>query len=290
MPYRSLVALGLTALLGCSGLDHAPGKQAAQPDATDAGLSPAVAEQQRRLANNSEQFLPATQACEDGEAHRATSAHSAGTHAPNAGEAPPLHLAARRGHLDIAARLLQAGADVNAEDCTGATPLHAAAAHTSSIAMLTMLLTAGAKVDEGDLYNRTPLRFAAEFNSSLEVVTTLLSAGADATSAETSVERGKTQLHAAAKHNEIAGVMLALLNAGADVGAVMKYGITTLHLAAEFNTPEVLLLLLAARADVKSLRGARDFAMLVVARGGAFRGESELLAAQLPLRMVRGGA
>jgi integrase len=51
-----------------------------------------------------------------------------------------------------------------------------------------------------------------------------------------------------------------------------------------------MLVRVAERADVQSLQGARDFAMLVVARGGAFRGESELLAAQLPLRMVRGGA
>ena len=42
--------------------------------------------------------------------------------------------------------------------------------------------------------------------------------------------------------------------------------------------------------DVTSLKGARDFAMLVVARAGAVRGESELLAATLPLRLVAGGA
>jgi hypothetical protein len=36
--------------------------------------------------------------------------------------------------------------------------------------------------------------------------------------------------------------------------------------------------------DTDTLRGARDFAMLAVAHGGAFRGESELLAMELPLR------
>ena len=45
-----------------------------------------------------------------------------------------------------------------------------------------------------------------------------------------------------------------------------------------------------ALIDVTSLKGARDFAMLVVARAGAFRGESELLAATLPLQLVAGGA
>ena len=44
-----------------------------------------------------------------------------------------------------------------------------------------------------------------------------------------------------------------------------------------------------AREETSSLRGARDFAMLAVAHGGAFRGESELLAARLPVRHVPDG-
>jgi hypothetical protein len=45
-----------------------------------------------------------------------------------------------------------------------------------------------------------------------------------------------------------------------------------------------------SRTDGATLVGARNMAMLVVARAGAFRGESELLAAQLPLRLVARGA
>jgi hypothetical protein len=41
--------------------------------------------------------------------------------------------------------------------------------------------------------------------------------------------------------------------------------------------------------DTANLRGARDYAMLAVAHGGAFRGESELLAMELPLRPVAQG-
>jgi hypothetical protein len=51
-----------------------------------------------------------------------------------------------------------------------------------------------------------------------------------------------------------------------------------------------MLLAVEAKAAVHTLVGARDVAMLVVAHGGAFRGESELLAARLPLRLVAGGA
>ena len=36
----------------------------------------------------------------------------------------PLHLAGQGGHLEVMKALLQAGADVNAPDCTGQTPLH----------------------------------------------------------------------------------------------------------------------------------------------------------------------
>jgi hypothetical protein len=42
--------------------------------------------------------------------------------------------------------------------------------------------------------------------------------------------------------------------------------------------------------DTDTLLGARDYAMLAVAHGGAFRGESELLAMELPLRTVLGGS
>ena len=45
-----------------------------------------------------------------------------------------------------------------------------------------------------------------------------------------------------------------------------------------------------ARIDTTTLLGARNFAMLAVGRAGAFRGPSELLAAQLPLRTVQHGA
>lgn len=41
--------------------------------------------------------------------------------------ATPLHFAADRGHADIAGVLIAAGADVNAADEDGATPLHYAA-------------------------------------------------------------------------------------------------------------------------------------------------------------------
>lgn len=42
--------------------------------------------------------------------------------------------------------------------------------------------------------------------------------------------------------------------------------------------------------DTGTLLGARDYALLAVAHGGAFRGESELLAVKLPLRTVTGGS
>ncbi len=51
-----------------------------------------------------------------------------------------------------------------------------------------------------------------------------------------------------------------------------------------------MLLKVRDQTDMQSLVGARNLAMLVVARAGAFRGGSELCVAQLPLRRVTGGA
>lgn len=266
MPYRSIAALVILAPVAYSSPEPAPGGSSAFPDAAptqtdsklnrvrevDAGPSLGAADQQSPTSREVETLRPPVQTSAGSAALQTLSAHGQDAHATTLHGQTPLHLAARQAHLDKAMTLLQAGEDVNAEDCTGATPLHAAAVTASNTEMLAMLLAAGAKVDAGDLYDRTPLRFAAESNPNPAAVTTLLSAGADVNSAETAIAPGKTPLHAAAECNANAGVMLALLAAGADVGAVMEYGITPLHLAAEFNTPEVLLLLLEANAAINA--------------------------------------
>ena len=88
-------------------------------------------------------------------------------------EATPLHWAAGHGLTDIAARLIENGADVNAVDEFGRTPLHEAVGYTDTAGLL---IDSGADVDAADVFGRTPLHMALQYP---DTVALLISAGAD---------------------------------------------------------------------------------------------------------------
>ena len=73
--------------------------------------------------------------------------------------------------------MLRKGADVNARDRSGATPLHAAALK-GNLAMAELLLAHGAAVDARDGDGLTPLHNAA-LSGHAEVAALLLDRGAD---------------------------------------------------------------------------------------------------------------
>ena len=96
--------------------------------------------------------------------------------------APPeadhsLHQAVAAGDIAGVQRLLLAGADVNAPDELGATPLHLAVAE-GGIAVVQELLAAGAGVNFADNDGLTPLHLAAGWDDAT-AVNALLSAGAN---------------------------------------------------------------------------------------------------------------
>jgi ankyrin repeat protein len=71
----------------------------------------------------------------------------------------PLHCAVWKGHQQVVAFLLEAGADVNAHnenDHWGTTPLHAAA-HANQAAIAQLLIDHGADVNAKDREGRTPM-------------------------------------------------------------------------------------------------------------------------------------
>ena len=71
----------------------------------------------------------------------------------------PLHCAAWKGHIEMVAFLLEAGAKVNAHNQNehwGTTPLHAAA-HANQAAIAQLLIDNGAEVKAQDLYGKTPM-------------------------------------------------------------------------------------------------------------------------------------
>lgn len=86
----------------------------------------------------------------------------------------PLMMAALKGHLDLARKLIERGADVNK---TGWTPLHYAATG-GHLAIMELLLEHHAYIDAESPNGTTPLMMAAQYGS-IDAVRLLLDAGAD---------------------------------------------------------------------------------------------------------------
>ena len=207
---------------------------------------------------------------------------AAGADLEGRGACPSLHwcwreTAAHRAgrYPDVLEVLIAAGANVNARDVNGMTPLFWATAAGAEL-----LLAAGADVNTrstgaSDPYVRrhgpsaawlpfprgmnqvavtlpgeTPLHWAAAYDGSGVKVELLLAAGADVGARG---PQDATPLHWAAEYNDSAAVVEALVTAGADVSAKDQFGGTPLHWATEYNrNPAVMGVLMTAGADVNA--------------------------------------
>lgn len=169
-----------------------------------------------------------------------------------------LHIAVDRNHPEIVAALLKAGADVNAQNNDGETPLHRASLH--SPASVLHLIGAGAKVDARDNILDTPLHYAAESNS-LETIAALINAGA---TIDLPGYDGRTPLFEAVFHENNEALKL-LIELGADVNYRINLshgksnGETPIHAAALYANLEIAKILVDAGADIeaKSARGKK---------------------------------
>lgn len=142
--------------------------------------------------------------------------------------------------------LLADGADVNATDELGESPLHIAAVR-GYLQAASMLVAKGADVNAGDVRGLTPLH-AAAWSGNNEIVVLLIDKGADANARD---EDGVTPLHAAALAGRDKTVAL-LIDRGADINAKNDEGMTPLHAAALAGDKETVALLIAAGADVNA--------------------------------------
>jgi len=154
--------------------------------------------------------------------------------------------AAKHGDVDAAQRFLDQGADVNAKDEAGLTPLHLAA-WRSHVEVARLLIQRGAEVNSGRI---TPLDWAASHGQK-DVVKLLVANGADI-----HVKSGLcTPLHFALSGGDKDTVML-LVAKGADVHAVDPNGNVPLHCAVRNFDRDVVELLVAKGADVNTRDGS----------------------------------
>ena len=182
----------------------------------------------------------------DIEQAKTLAAAGADVNAPNAEGLTPLHEAAIHGHAGVVEALVAAGADVNAPNAKGGTPLHEAAIHGHAD-VVEALAAAGADVNTSNAKGFTLLHEAA-IHGHAGVVGALAAAGADVNAPNA---KGGTPLHEAAAQGH-AGVVEVLAAAGADVNARTAHGITPLHLAIFQDDAGVVEALVAAGADVNA--------------------------------------
>ena len=184
-------------------------------------------------------------------------------------------------NVDRVQQLLEEGADPNARDFHGNTPLHYAAQWPYRPVALRILLAAGAHCEPENRNGQTPLHAAAGHGSphigdtvALARVRVLLDCGADPNRPDAG---GATPLHAAfagsstsglpATGRADAGIVEALLNAGGDPNARNHREHTPLSLVVgdphhRTDQPALVRLLLAHGADPET-RGPKGTAVLI---------------------------
>lgn len=166
--------------------------------------------------------------------------------------ATPLGWAASKGHTEAVRALIQAGADIHVQAAGGQTPLTVAIAQGHDT-ILALLVAAGADVNEritgenapAHLKGATPLFLAAN-NNRFAMVEELIRLGADANARN---QGGATPLFSAAEGGN-ATLVRTLIRAGADVSVQDDMGGTPLMAAANSDSAEMVWLLIDAGADL----------------------------------------
>ena len=200
--------------------------------------------------------------------------------------------AARKGTVDDVRFFLENGADVNAKDEDGDTPLHITVqtsfTENINVEVMKYLVSQGADVNAKDGADWTPLHLVCQKNSTEELVKYLISLGVDVHQKNSNLELvkylqknsnlelvrylvsrgsdinaktedGDTPLHIATMSNTVTlktldvEVLKYLISCGADVNAKNKNGYTPLHIAAMSDSDvEVLKCLISRGADVNA--------------------------------------
>ncbi|UCG55671.1 MAG: ankyrin repeat domain-containing protein [Phycisphaerales bacterium] len=177
-----------------------------------------------------------------------------------AGRAVTLHQMATQGNLERVKSLVEGGADINAQDRQGWTPLQTAIRRQQK-EIAEYLVEKGADVKIADSVGQTALHVAC-FKGSAELTTLLIGKGADINARD---RAGQTPLHFAAEHGW-KDVVEVLIAKGADVNLQTPRGENALSKAERRRQQEVVELLLQ--------HGAKE-PTLVLPADGRYYGDSE---------------
>ena len=199
------------------------------------------------------------------------------------GGSTALHHAAGFGPLDNLQLLISRGADVNAKNRRGSTPLHWAI-HDEAKAQL--LLAKGADVNAKQAQGRTPLYLAAMLGNGLSTMRLLIGKGADP---NIGAVNGQTPLMLVAARGDVAGMQL-LIKQGAKVDTRNGAGETALMAACAGGNTRAVQLLIEQGADVNGASKRNETALGFAATSGVQATVELLIAkgAEVNVRNFRG--
>jgi ankyrin repeat protein/mono/diheme cytochrome c family protein len=199
------------------------------------------------------------------------------------GGSTALHHAAGYGPLGNVELLIDKGADVNAKNRRGSTPLHWA---IHDKAKVRLLLSKGAAVNARQAQGRTPLYLTAMLGDGVPIMRLLFSAGADPNLASAN---GQTPLMMASSRGNVEGIQL-LIERGAQVNAKDGAGETALMFACTSGSEGAVGLLIEKGADVRVKSKRNETAVGFAATSGVQASVELLLAkgAEVNVRNFRG--
>ena len=156
----------------------------------------------------------------------------------------PLHVATRKGHLQVVKFLVENGAVV---DSTGKAPLHLISSQGGK--QLLKLIENGAQIDAMDNEGNTPLHLAIQ-NNQIHIVKYLIQNAANINAKD---EFGWTPLHDAAEGGLIEFVKLLVEN-GAQIDSMNDKLFTPLCVAIQHNETDIVKYLIQNSANIVILQ------------------------------------
>jgi len=178
--------------------------------------------------------------------------------------ATALSWAVHRNDLESAELLIQAGADVNATNDYGVTPLSLACANIQNAAMVKRLLEAGSNPNSVQVKGETVLMTCSRTGNA-EAVKLLLAHGVEVETKEPWRWQTALMWAAAKKHSDVVAL---LVEHGADVHSQTRGSFTPLMFAAQQGDIDSARILLTAGADVNQASPQYGTALVVASASG----------------------